>query len=323
MLRPVRLIAALLTTLLLGMAHAQAPYPSKPLRVVVPYAPGGATDLIARAVAAKLGEVLGQPVLIDNKPGANSGIGAETVAKAPADGYTLFFTNDATFVLNPLLFTKLSYDMARDFVPVAFSGLSPIGLAIPASRPEKTLAEWVAWASKQKGKLNYASPGNGSVSHVYGFQVNEDFDIGATHVPYKGVSPALMDMVAGQVHFTMLDTFSLRPLLTKGDLRLLAVSGERRSKYLPNVPTFAELGHKGYERMGWTGYYAKAGTPAAILEQMAAAINKLNATPEWTEKRDQVWSDWRPYTTAEIADKVRSETETYARLIAKIGFYAD
>ncbi len=304
-------------------AWAQSGWPNRPIRFITQAAAGDPVELRLREFAQGLTPLLnGAPTVIDNKPGAGGVLAHQALLGAPADGYTFMLAN-AAMTIFPSIYRKLPYSPARDFVPVAFSGLSPIGLAIPASRPEKTLAEWVAWASKQKGKLNFASPGNGSVSHVYGFQVNEDFDIGATHVPYKGVSPALMDMVAGQVHFTMLDTFSLRPLLTKGDLRLLAVTGERRSKFLPNVPTFAELGHKGYERMGWTGYYAKAGTPAPILEQMAAAINKLNATPEWTEKRDQVWSDWRPFTTAEIADRVKSETETYARLIARIGFYAD
>lgn len=304
-------------------AWAQAAWPSRPIRFVTQAAAGDPVELRLRDFAQGLSPLLnGVPTVVDNKPGAGGVLAHQALLQAPADGYTFMLAN-AAMTIFPSIYRKLPYSPARDFVPVAFSGLSPIGLAIPASRPEKTLAEWVAWASKQKGKLNYASPGNGSVSHVYGFQVNEDFDLDATHVPYKGVSPALLDIVAGQVHFVMLDTFSLRPLLTKGDLRLLAVTGDRRSKFLPSVPTFAELGHRGYERMGWTGYYAKTGTPAAIVEQMAAAINKLNATPEWGEKRDQVWSDWRAFTPAEIAEKVKSETETYARLIAKIGFYAD
>ena len=304
-------------------AWAQTAWPNRPIRFVTQAAAGDPVELRLRDFAQGLSPLLnGVPAIIDNKPGAGGVLAHQTLLQAPADGYTFMLAN-AAMTIFPSIYRKLSYSPLKDFTPVAFSGLSPIGLAIPASRPEKTLADWAAWASRQKGKLNYASAGNGSVSHVYGYQVSEDFDLGATHIPYKGVSPALVDMVAGQVHFVMLDTFSLRPLLTKGDLRLLAVTGDRRSKFLPAVPTFAELGHRGYDRMGWTGYYAKAGTPAPILEQMAGAINKLNATTEWTDKRDQVWSDWRAFTPAEMAERVKNETEAYARLIAKIGFYAD
>lgn len=307
----------------LGPAQAQSAWPSRPIRFITQAAAGDAVELRLREFAQALSPLLnGAPTIIDNKPGAGGMLAHQALLQAPADGYTFMLAN-AAMTIFPSIYRKLPYSPLKDFMPVAFSGLSPIGLAIPASRPEKTLAEWVAWAGKQKGKLNFGSPGNGSVSHVYGFQVNEDFDLGATHIPYKGASPALMDLAAGQVHYLMLDTFSLRPLLTRGALRVLAVTGERRSKFLPDVPTFAELGHRGYDRMGWTGYYARAGTPTAIVEQMAAAINKLNAAPEWAEKRDQVWSDWQPFKPAELAERVKLETEAYARLIAKIGFYAD
>lgn len=311
--------------LMAGSAPAwpQARWPSRSIRFVTPSAPGDPVDLRLREFSQGLQPLLnGVSTVVDNKTGAGGILAHQTLLQAPADGYTFLLAN-AAMTIFPAIYRKLPYSPIRDFVPVAFSGLSPIGLAVPASRPEKTLAEWAAWAGTQKGKLNYGSPGNGSVSHVYGFQVNEDFNVGATHIPYKGASPALMDLASGQVHFIMLDIFSLRPLLGKGALRLLAVSGERRSKYLPEVPTFAELGHGGYDRVGWTGYYARAGTPSEIIEQMAAAMNKLNAAPEWVDKRAQVWSDWTELKPAEMAERVKRETEAYARLVAKIGFYAD
>lgn len=316
-------LGALGLTPLAAPAWAQSGWPNRPVRFITQAAAGDPVELRLREFLQALTPVLNNtPMVVDNKPGAGGVLAHQTLVQAPADGYTFMLAN-AAMTIFPSIYRKLPYSPLKDFQPVAFSGLSPIGFAVPASRPEKTLAEWVAWARTQKGKLNYASPGNGSVSHIYGFQVNDDFDLGATHIPYKGVSPALLDMVGGQVHFVMLDTFSLRPLLLKGDLKLLAVTGDRRSKYLPAVPTFAELGHKGYDRMGWTGYYTRAGTPAPIVEQMAAAINRLNGLPEWMEKRDQSWSDWRPFTPTEMAERVRAETEAYARLVAKIGFYAD
>ncbi len=306
-----------------GPTSAQSTWPNRPVRFITQSAPGDPVDLRLREFLQALSPALSNvPMVVDNKPGAGGVLAQQALAQAPADGYHFMLANP-TLTIFPSIYRKLPYTPLKDFQPVAFSGLAPIGLAVAASRPEKTLAEWMAWAKTQKGKLNYASPGNGSVGHIYGFQVNEDFDLGATHIPYKGVSPALLDMVGGRVDFIMLDTFSLRPLLLKGDLKLLAVTGDRRSKYLPNVPHFGELGHKGYDRMGWTGYYTRAGTPAPIVEQMAATINRLNALPEWVEKRDQSWSDWRPFTPAEMAERMKVETEAYARLVAKIGFYAD
>ena len=306
-----------------GVAWAQAKWPSRPLRFITQSAPGDPVDLRLREFVQGLQPLLGgaNPI-VDNKTGAGGILAHQALLQAPADGHTFLLAN-AAMTIFPSIYRKLPYSPLRDFMPIAFSGLSPIGLAIPAASPEKTLAEWAAAAARQKGRLNYGSPGNGSVSHVYGFQVNEDLGLGATHIPYKGASPALMDLASGQVHFMMLDIFSLRPLLAQGALRLLAVSGERRSRYLPDVPTFAELGHRGYDRTGWTGYYARAGTPATVLEQMAAAMNQLNAAPEWVEKRGQVWSDWLPLKPAEMAERVKAETEAYARLVAKIGFYAD
>jgi tripartite-type tricarboxylate transporter receptor subunit TctC len=306
-------------------AWGQAKWPSRPVRFITQSAPGDPVDLRLREFTQGLQPLLGGVnSIIDNKTGAGGILAHQALLQAPADGHTFLLAN-AAMTIFPSIYRKLPYSPLRDFMPIAFSGFSPIGLAVAASSPERTLAEWAASAARQsqKGRLNYGSPGNGSVSHVYGFQVNEDFGLGATHIPYKGASPALMDLASGQVHFMMLDIFSLRPLLAQGALRLLAVSGDRRSKYLPEVPTFAELGHRGYDRTGWTGYYARAGTPAAVAEQMATAMNQLNAAPEWVEKRGQVWSDWLPLKPAEMAERVKAETEAYARLVAKIGFYAD
>lgn len=303
-------------------AQAQV-WPARPIRFVTQSAAGDPVELRLREFLQGLSaQFKNHPMIVDNKPGAGGMIAHQALLNAPADGHTVMLAN-AAIAIFPGIYRKLPYNPLKDFQPVAFSGLAPIGLAIPASRPEKTLKDWLIWARQQKGKLNYGSPGNGSVSHVYGFQFNEDVDLDASHIPYKGAAPALLDMVGGQVHFMLLDIFSLRPLLSKGELRVLAVTGDERSKFLPEVPSFTELGYKGYDRMGWTGYYVRAGTNPAIVDQLAQAINNLNAGPEWSQKRDLVWSEWKNLKPAELLVRIRHETETYTRLIQKIGFYAD
>jgi tripartite-type tricarboxylate transporter receptor subunit TctC len=323
-LRRRQLLAAVALGQVLPRAQAQAAnWPSRPVRFVTQAGPGDPVDLRLREILRSLMPMLGDVVaIVDNRPGAGGLLGHQAVLNSPADGYTVLLTN-ATMTIFPTLYRKLTYSPLRDFIPVAFSGQAPIALAIPAARPEKTFKDWLAWARTQKGTLNYGSPGSGSVSHLYGFQLNEQFGLEATPVPYKGALPSLMDLVAGQVHFTMQDAFTLRPWLQRGDLRVLAITGEERSKFLPDSPTFRELGHAGYERMGWSAYYMKAGTPTAIVEQLAKAINTLNGTPEWEAKRDQQWTEWRPKAPAAMAEQVRAETEAWAVTIRKTGYYAD
>ena len=272
MLRFIRLAAALFATLMLGAAHAQAPYPSKPVRVVVPYAPGGATDLIARSVAAKLGEVLGQPVVVDNKPGANSGIGAEAVAKAPADGYTLFFTNDATFVLNPLLFTKLPYDMARDFVPVAPVAYLNLTMVVSSSLPANTFAELVAWTKSKSGSISYGSSRVGSPAHLMGEAYRKLTGTDIVHEPYKGSAPAVADVIGGQVVFTFPAITTVQGFLKAGKVKVMAISGERRSPLMPDVPTFTEAGFGDMDIGAWYAFFAPAGTPPAVVAKVNAAV---------------------------------------------------
>jgi len=312
------LTAALLSPLagaLPGRAVAQAPWPTRPVRFVTQAAPGDAVELRLRDFLKGLTPLLrNEALVVDNKPGAGGLLAQQTVLNAPADGYNVLLANAAITIL-PTISRKLPFSPLRDFLPVAFSGLSPIALAIPASRPEKTLKDWVNWARTQGGKLNYASAGNGSVSHLYGFQVSDQFGLGATHVPYKGVSPALIDMIGGQVQFIMLDIFSLRPMLAKGDIRVLAMATDERFKHTPDVPTFKELGYTGYDRMGWTAYYLRAGTPPAIVDQLAAAINQHNLSPEWVAKREQVWSHWLPMSPRDIAERIAGQAH---RLLCRL-----
>lgn len=310
------------TTRPAGRARA-ADWPSRPIRFITQSAAGdpveGRLREFVQGVSDRLG---GIACIVENKPGAAGVLAQQTLLNAPADGHTVLLTN-ATVTIFPTLHRKLKFDPLRDFQPVALSGLSPIGLAIPASRPETTLAGWLSWARSRPRELNYASPGNGSVSHLYGLELDERFGLQATHVPYKGAQAGLLDMTTGQIHFTMLDTFSLRPMLQKQAIRLLAVSGDARSPYLPEVPTFAESGHRGFDRMGWTAYYVRSGTPPAILEPMSVLFNEVNASAHWIKRREQLWSVWQPLTPAELSARVRAETAAWAGLIHRNALYAD
>lgn len=304
-----------------GLARAQA-WPSRPVRVITQDAPGGAIDARLREFVLPLADALKATLVVENKTGAGGQIAHQSLLTAPADGYTMLLANAAMTTL-PALYRKLPYQPARDFVPVAYSGLSAIGLAIPAGHPAKMLQQWIDAAKTQKGKLNYGSSGVGSVQHLYGYQVESQHGLEASHVPYKSAIQFLPDLVGGQLQFAMLDAFSLRPFLQRGDLRVLAVTGRERSKFLPDVPTFREAGFDGYERMGWTAYFMRAGTPAPIVERVAAAVNQVSATPEWVAKREATWSGYEVLSGAQLAERVRAETEAWGEIVRRTGVTLD
>jgi tripartite-type tricarboxylate transporter receptor subunit TctC len=298
-------------------------WPSRPVKFVTQAAPGDPVDLRLREFLQGLGPLLGGATLVpDNKPGAGGVLSTQSVLNAPADGYNVLVAN-ATMTILPAFNRKLPYDPLTQLTPVALQGLSPIGLAIPSSRPEKTLAEWVQWAKGQKGRLNYCSVGNGSVSHLYGFHVADQMGFEATHIPFKGAGPGILALVGGDIQYAMLDVFSLRPMLTQGSLRLLAITGDERSKFLPKVPTFKELGFQGFDRTGWTGYFVRTGTPQPVIDRLAQVMGQLNATPEWNRRREEQWSTWRSMSPAELARKVHAEAEAWAAIVRKTGVYAE
>jgi tripartite-type tricarboxylate transporter receptor subunit TctC len=298
-------------------------WPGRTIRFVTQSAPGDAVDIRLREFLQGLEPLLGGTTLVpDNKPGAGGMLSTQSVLNAPADGNHVLLAN-ATMTILPAFNRKLPYDPLTQLAPVALQGLSPIGLAIPSSRPEKTVAEWVKWAKGQKGRLNYCSVGSGSVSHLYGFQLADQMGFEATHIPFKGGTPGLLAMAGGDVQYAMLDVFSLRPMLSRDALRVLAITGDERSKFLPTVPTFKELGFQGFDRTGWTGYFVRTGTPQAIVDRLAQAMGQLNATPEWNRKREEQWSSWRSMSPGELARKVRSEAEAWAAIVHKAGVYAD
>lgn len=300
-------------------ATAQAAFPARSIRVVVPYPPGGATDIMARTVAQRLGEVLGQPVVIENKAGGNSGIGAEMVARSPADGYTLLFTNDATFVLNPVLFSSLPYHATRDFMPVATVAYLNLGLAVASSLPVNSFSELLAYTRSQSGKLSYGSYGVGSQAHLMGEMYKKLSGTDLAHVPYKGSAQAVADVIGGQVVFTFPALTTVQGFLKSGKVKMLAISGDKRSPLLPDVPTFAEVGFKDMDIGAWYAFLAPAGTPPAVVAKLNDAVAKLLGNREFIAQL--VSQGMVPMTMSpdQINAHIRKETERMSRIVKASG----
>lgn len=277
-------VAALATALLLaaGSAWAQA-WPSKPIKLVAPYPPGGQTDVVSRYFAERLSAVLGQQMIVDNKPGAQGMVGAEFVKNAAPDGYTFLYVNSSMMCINPYVYKKLPYDGFKDLAPVTQHGLAPLAMVVPPSLGLKSVKEFVAWARERKGKVNYASFGIGSSSHIWGEMLNQAEQLDMTHVPYKGAGPAIQDTLAGHIPITIQDLAATGPSIAAGKLTALAVTSTVRWPRLPDVPTFNELGYK-IDLTGWNGIMAPAGVPKDIIERVSSEIRKLVQTTEGKEK---------------------------------------
>ncbi|MDP1966735.1 MAG: tripartite tricarboxylate transporter substrate binding protein [Reyranella sp.] len=268
--------------LLAAEAQAQA-WPTKPIKLVAPYPPGGQTDVVARYFAEKLTGVLGQQVIVENKAGAQGMVGAEIVKNAAPDGYTFVYVNSSMMCINPYVYKKMPYDGFKDFVPVTQHGLAPLAMVVLPTLGPKSVKEFVAWAKERKGKVNYASFGLGSSSHIWGEMLNQAEKLDMTHVPYKGAGPAIQDTLAGHIPVTIQDLASSGPAISGGKLLPLAVTSAVRWPRLPNVPTFNEVGYK-IDLVGWNGIMAPAGTPKEIVERLSAEIRKVVQAPEGKEK---------------------------------------
>lgn len=301
-------------------AIAQPAYPSKPIRVVVPYAPGGATDIMARLVAQRLTDILGQPVQVENKPGANTALGAEAVARSAPDGYSLMFTNDATFVLNPALWPALSYNMARDFVPVATVAYLNLALVVAADLPVKNFAELVEWTKTRSGKISYGSYGVGSQAHLMGEMFKKLTATDIAHVPYKGSAPAVADVIGGQVVFTFPALTTVQGFLKAGKVKVLAISGDKRSALLPEVPTFAEVGFKDMDIGAWYAFFAPTGTPPEVVARLNAAVSTLLSNREFVDQQltPQAMVPMN-LTSAQVGAQIRSESERMGRIVKASG----
>jgi tripartite-type tricarboxylate transporter receptor subunit TctC len=316
-----RLLALLVCALAIH-AHAQT-YPAKPVRVIVPYPPGGGNDTLGRLFAAKLSDRMGQQFVVENRPGAGAMIGTEAAAKSPPDGYTILLSSIATHALSPNLYSRVPYDPVRDFAPITLLGIAPTVLVVPADLPAKNLQELIAAAKAKPGSLAYASGGNGTPPHVNAEVFKAVAGVDLLHVAYKGGGPALIDLIAGRVQ-VMLDTAaSAMPHVRSGKVRAIAISAPKRSPELPELPTFAEAGLPGYDTNAWYSMHAPAGTPPEIVRRLNAELVATLKDPDILERFKQLATDPVGNSPEEFAAFVRAELDKYARIIKSAGIKLD
>lgn len=314
-------VAASLLAIVAGAAHAQT-WPTKPITLVVTYPAGGGADTMARLIAPKLGEALGQPVIIENKPGASGQIGASAVAKAAPDGYTLML-DASSFAVNPALFPRLPYDSDKAFRPVGVIALFPNVLLVNQSVPAASVKELVALAKAKKNGVSYASSGNGSAQHLAGAMFESAAGVDMLHVPYKGGAPALNDVIGGQVPVFFGNLASTLQHVQAGKLKPLAVTSARRSPILPAVPTMAEAGVAGYEVYEWNALFAPAGTSEAIIGKLAAALQKTLDAADVKARIAQLGGEIQTARPDAAQQFVRQQTTLWARLVRERGISVD
>jgi tripartite-type tricarboxylate transporter receptor subunit TctC len=295
--------------------HAQDNWPSKPVRIVVPFAAGGTSDILARALAEKLQASLKQTVLIENKAGAGGVIGADSVAKSAPDGYTFLLGTIASHAINPALQPKMPYDAGKDFSPVILLGSISNVLLVGANQPYKNVQDVIAAAKAQPGGLPFASAGQGSSQHMSGETFRLLAKAELTHVPYKGSAPAVQDVIGGQIPMSFETVTVALPHVQSGRVRALAVTSARRSPVMPNVPTLQEAGVPGFDVASWQALYAPAGTPPAIVQRMNAEIAKIIAMPDMKAKMEGLGLEHAPNTPEQFAEFGRNEIAKWTRIV--------
>lgn len=316
------LIAALACAAWLpGTALAQT-YPGKPIRWVVPFPPGGAMDVIARTLAERMTPAMGQSVVIENRPGAGGNIGSDIVAKAPPDGHTLLIVSIGHAV-NPALYASLPFDAQKDFEPVSLLAVVPNMLVAHPSVPAQNVKDVIALARTQPGKLTYASAGNGTSIHLAGELFASMAKVDMVHVPYKGSGPAVTDLIGGQVNFMFDSITSALPHVKAGRLKAYAVTGAKRSKAVPDLPTIAEAALPGYELNPWFGVFVPAKTPRPVVERLHRELMAALDHPETQKKLDVIGAEKVGSTPAELAAHLKREAELWARIIRERGIKAD
>ena len=328
-LNPLRrqLVSALIGAAAFGVAATPAiaadKYPNKPVTIIVPFSAGGTTDILARIVGVKLGETLGETVIIDNRPGAGGNIGAALVAKAKPDGYTLLMGTVGTHAINQTLYPKLNFDPIKDFAPLTRVANLPNLLVVHPSVPAKNVQELIAYAKAHPGKLNFGSSGNGSSIHLSGELFKNMTGIDMQHVPYKGSAPAVTDLLGGQISMMFDNMPSAIQHVKSGKLRPLAVTTAKRSPALPNVPTIAESGVKGYEATSWFGLLAPAGTPPEIINRLNADLVKILAMPDVKKQMAEQGAEAYSETPAAFAGFIKTETAKWAKVVKASGAVVD
>ena len=297
-------------------AAAQSKYPNRPITLIVPTATGGTTDFTARLVSDALGKALGQPVLVDNKPGASGNIGNQFVARAKPDGYTLLVSYSGYHVANPHLFKQAGWDPIKDFAPVAMMTRAPQVVTINTKLPFDTLAGLIAFAKSHPGKLNYASAGNGSIQHIAGELFKQLTGTFITHIPYRGSGPAVQDLMGGQVDLFITTPAGVITQLQTGRLKALAVTGKQRLGALPGVPTAAEAGLKGFDLESWFALYAPAGTPADLVQLLNTEVNRVLNSAEARKRADESGTAVSTMSPQELAQFTKAELERWGRVIS-------
>ncbi len=311
--------AAAASGLMVDSAWAQGDYPGKPITVVVPYAPGGQGDVFARLVGERLARVLGQPMLVDNKPGASGALGARLVGKAKGDGYTLILGQTGEMAVNRSAMKNPGYDSLADFRAVALVGNAPLIMAAPASAPFNSLAELLQLARSKPGSVSYASSGTATPGHLAAAALALATKTDMVHVPYKGAGQAITDLIGGQVQFFFSSASAIMNHIKGGKVKALAVSSPRRLASLPNVPTVAEVAAPGFEFNLWGGYFAPRETSDAIVNRLNAEITKVLAEPDLRARFEADGSAVDPMTPARFDAFVRAEVDKYARLVRTTG----
>jgi len=305
-----------------GTAFAQA-YPAKPIRVVVPFPPGGGTDIIAREVTQHVTTNTRWTFVVDNKPGAGGNLGIDAAAKSPADGYTIVLGQTSNLAINPTLYSKLPYDPIKDLVPIGLVASAPLVVVVPAQSPYKSLVDLVAAAKAKPGEVNFASPGNGTVAHLTGEKFQKAAGVRFTHVPYKGTNQALTDVISGQVQLYVSSVPSVLQQIRIGKLRPLAVTSTKRVDDLPQTPTIAEAGYKGFDAVTWFGFLAPAGTPKDVVARLNAEFNKALQQPDLRKRLGDEGADPLGGTPEQFAQVIRDDIVRWGKIVKESGAKAD
>jgi len=315
-------LAALALVALATAAPAQD-YPAKPIRLIVPFPPGGGTDIAARTVANKLSETVKWTFVVENKPGAGGNLGVEQAVKSPADGYTLVIGQTSNLAINPTLYAKLPYDPLKDLSPVALIVSAPVVFVVATNSPYKSLGDLVAAAKRDPGAVSFASPGNGTVSHLAGEFLQRSAGVKFTHVPYKGAAQAMTDLLGGQVQSFMSSVPSALAQIRGGRLRAIAVTSAKRAAQMPDVPTIAESGYPGFEAITWYGLLAPAGTPVVIIARLNAELNRVLETPDVRERLATEGGEVLGGSPERFASLLKADQAKWGRVVKESGAKVD
>jgi tripartite-type tricarboxylate transporter receptor subunit TctC len=316
------LVAVMLSAQVTSVAQTASSFPNQPIRMVVPYPPGGPTDITARVVAAEMSKTIGQNIVIDNRPGASGMIGSEMVTKATPDGYTLL-ANASIHVINPSVYPDMRFDAIKDFTPITQLAQVPLVLVVPANSPIKSVKDLVDYAKANPGKVNFGSAGSASAQHLAGESFKIAAGIQMQHIPYKGSAPALTDLAGGQLQLMFDSMPSATPMINSGKLRAIAVTTTTRAKARPDLPTIAESGFPGFDISTWYAYWAPKGTPADVVEKLAASAAQALKNPEVIAKYEAMGAEPVGSTPAQFAAYVESEAKKWSEIVKKSGAKLD